>query len=125
MVDRHGPVVVLVEDDDGLRCALGRLLQASGFDARIFECAEDALQACRQAPVDCLVVDLHLPAMSGLALIDQLRTSGVRAPVVVISAHDEVHVRADLLRRGVSSFLGKPFLGTALIGALDRACSSR
>jgi FixJ family two-component response regulator len=124
VVDRHGRVVILVEDDAGLRCALERLLRASGFDAKAFASAEEALEAFDQAKVDCLVVDLNLPAMSGLDLIDRLRELHVDVPAVVISAQDEPHVRTAARERGVSQFLAKPFLGSALIRVLDGFCVS-
>ncbi|MGE5713133.1 MAG: response regulator [Betaproteobacteria bacterium] len=122
VVDRHGRVVILVEDDTGLRCALERLLRASGFDARAFASGEDALVTFHQDKVDCLVVDLNLPAMSGFDLIDWLRERHIEVPAVVISAQDEPRVRAAAHARGVSHFLPKPFPGSALIRALDGFC---
>jgi FixJ family two-component response regulator len=124
VVDRHGRVVILVEDDAGLRCALERLLRASGFDAKSFGSAEEALRIFDQEPVDCLVVDVNLPAVSGLDLIDRLRERQVAVPAIVISAQDEQHIRSAARTRGVSHFLAKPFLGSALIRALDRVCGS-
>jgi FixJ family two-component response regulator len=108
------PVVVIVDDDDGLRIALERVLRASGFDVRAFPSAEDALQAQGAESCACVVVDLQLPRMSGLELTDHLRQRGLTAPVVVISAHDEVHVRRAVALRGIEHFLAKPFLGSTL-----------
>lgn len=125
VVDRHGRVVILVEDDGGLRSALERLLRASGFDAMAFSNAEDSLLVFDRERVDCLVVDLNLPAMSGLDLIDRLRERQVSTPAIVISAQDEPHVRAAAQRRSAAHFLAKPFLGSALIRALDGVCASR
>ena len=65
------------------------------------------------------MVDLNLPAMSGLDLIDGQR--GVTAPVVMITANDEPHVRDQVQRRGVEHFLAKPFPGSALVRLLDGA----
>jgi len=122
VVDRHGRVVILVEDDTGLRCALERLLRASGFDAKASASAEGALLLFDCEKVDCLVVDLNLPAMSGLDLIDRLRERHAEVPAVVISAQDGPRIRAAARARGVSDFLAKPFLGSALIRVLDRLC---
>lgn len=114
--------MVLVEDDTGLRCALERLLRASGFDAKASASAEGALLLFDREKVDCLVVDLNLPAMSGLDLIDRLRERHVEVPAVVISAQDRPRIRAAARAHGVSDFLAKPFLGSALIRVLDRLC---
>ncbi len=119
VVDRQGHVVILVEDDDGLRGALERVLRASGFEAQAYANGETALADHGSDWADCLVVDLNLPAMSGLDLVERLRQRGVTAPVVMITAHDEPHVREQVQRRGVEHFLAKPFPGSALVRLLD------
>lgn len=121
IVGGHGHVVILVEDDSSLRAALERVLRASGFDARAYASAEAALAANGLDWADCLVVDLNLPAMSGLDLIERLRQRGVKAPAVAITAQDEPRVRDEVRRRGVQHFLAKPFLGSALIRLVDTA----
>jgi FixJ family two-component response regulator len=119
VVDRHGHVVILVEDDAGLRGALERVLRASGFEAQSYASAEAALADHRLESADCLVVDLNLPAMSGLDLVDRVRRHGVTVPTVLITAHDEPRVRDEVTRRGIQHFLAKPFLGSALVRLLD------
>jgi len=122
---RHGYVVILVEDDAGLRAALQRMLRAWGFETRAYESAEAALADPALDWPDCLVVDLNLPAMSGLDLVDRLRERGVTAPAVMISAHDEARVREQMRRRGIEHFLPKPFLGGALVRAIDAVLGER
>jgi FixJ family two-component response regulator len=112
-------VVILVEDDEGLRVALLRVLRASGFKAFAYASAMALLDDARAEPADCLVVDIHLPAMSGLDLVDRLRWRGLRTPAVAISAHDEASVREAVRRRGIERFLGKPFLGSALVRTVN------
>ena len=119
-VGMPGPMVVIVDDDDGLRLALARVLSACGFEVRAYANAEDALQAQFVESCACLVVDLQLPHMSGLDLTDCLRERGSNMPVVVISAHDEAHVRKAVAQRGIEHFLAKPFPGGTL-AALVRA----
>lgn len=121
IVGGHGHVVILVEDDASLRAALERVLRASGFDARTYASAEAALAANGLDWADCLIVDLNLPAMSGLDFIERLRQRGVKAPAVAITAQDEPRVRDEVRRRGVQHFLAKPFLGSALIRVVDTA----
>ncbi len=119
VVDRHGHVVILVEDDAGLRGALERVLRAAGFESQSYASAEAALADHRLEWADCLVVDLNLPAMSGLDLVDRIRQHGVTVPTVLITAHDEPRVRDEVRRRGIQHFLAKPFLGSALVRLLD------
>lgn len=121
----HRHVVILVEDDEGLRVALLRLLRASGFSACGYASAEALLDDARAAPADCLVVDVHLPAMSGLELVTRLRRRGLRVPAVAISAHDEAGVREAVRSGGVERFLGKPFPGRALVSAVNELIAAR
>ena len=122
---RHGQVVIIVEDDGGLRAALKRVLSAWGFETKAYASAEAALADHDLDWPDCLVVDLNLPAMSGLDLVDRLRQRGVTAPAVVISAQDEARVHDELRRRGIEYFLPKPFLGSALVRTVDAALEER
>jgi FixJ family two-component response regulator len=122
---RQGLVVILVEDDEGLRAALVRVLRAWGFETRAYASGEDALADPALDWPACLVVDLNLPAMSGLDLIDRLRERGVTAPAVVISAQEEAKARGELQRRGIRHFLPKPFLGSALVRAVDAVLGER
>ena len=124
-VPQDGRVVVLVEDDRSLRVAIGRLLRASGFVSRAYPSAEAALADPAAEQADCLVVDLNLPAMSGLDLLERLRARGVTAPAVAITAADTARVRADIRRRGVQHLLAKPFGGPELVELLERLLASQ
>lgn len=97
-----------------------RLLSARRFETKAFASAEAALADRDLDWPDCLVVDLNLPAMSGLDLVERLRQRGVTAPAVAITANDEARVRDEVRRRGVQHFLAKPFLGSALVALLEQ-----
>ena len=97
-----------------------RVLSARRFETKAFASAEAALADRDLDWPDCLVVDLNLPALSGLDLVERLRQRGVTAPAVAISANDEARVRDEVRRRGVEHFLAKPFLGSALISLLEQ-----
>jgi len=119
LVQRHGRVVILVEDDAGLRAALERMLRTAGFEAQAYADAEAALRDHTVDWADCLVIDVGLPVLSGFDLLERLRARGVDAPAVVISAQDEDRLRREAQRRGAVRFLAKPFLGSALVRTLD------
>jgi FixJ family two-component response regulator len=124
LVQRHGRVVILVEDDAGLRAALERMLRTAGFEAQGYADAEAALADHSVDWADCLVIDVGLPALSGFDLLQMLRARGVTAPAVVISAQDEQRLRREAERRGAEHFLAKPFLGSALLRLLDGVMGS-
>ena len=112
--------VVLVEDDAGLNQAVSRLLQAAGFHVTSFESALTALdsEATRQA--DCLVLDVHLPGMTGYELKKRLAQRGHSPPAIVITAHDDARNRREADAIGAAAFLTKPFAGRALVEEVTR-----
>ena len=73
---------------------------------------------------DCLVLDLHMPGMSGFEIISQLTQAGHKLPVVTITGHDTPETRQRLLDAGVSSYLCKPVDGTTLLDAVMAAIAS-
>jgi FixJ family two-component response regulator len=87
--------VFLVDDDAAVRDALGLLLGIRGYRMALFANAEDFLAAWRPAWLGCLVIDIRMPGMNGLALQQHLKTIGCALPVIIITGHGDV----DLARR--------------------------
>lgn len=122
---RHSTSVVLVvDDDDSMRQAIQRLLNAAGWKTEAYESAEALLSAGPIAGAACIVSDYRLPAMSGLELLTELRRRGHWPPVIVVTAHDAPELRDEALRRGASGYLSKPFLGKDLLAAIEVAVRS-
>jgi len=108
-----------VDDDEGMREALKHLLDAAGFQTVVYSSAEALLGDGALDGTLCIISDIRLPAMSGLELLAELRARGVCAPVIAITAHDEPGVRSEAKRRGVVTYLAKPFHGGALLAAIE------
>jgi len=117
-------VLIVVEDDDGLRPALERVLAAGGFDTKSFICAEALLDAGIATSAACLVIDIRLPGISGFELLRRLDAEGARPPTILISAQDDMGTRKRVQDSGAAAFLAKPFLGSTLIAAVNRAIAS-
>jgi FixJ family two-component response regulator len=115
------PKIVVVEDDASMRLAIERILTAGGFCAATFESAEAALAAGAAATACCLVLDIHLPGMSGFDLCRHVAACGGEVPTIFITAHDEKGVRETAEEVGAAGYLPKPFSGRALLGAVKRA----
>jgi FixJ family two-component response regulator len=111
-------LVVVVEDDIGIRDALRRWLLASGYRARAFESAEALLAADGSVGADCLVLDVRLSGMSGIDLYGRLGSG--RPPAVFITAHVSETVRGVAARLGNAPVLPKPFLAADLLDAIAR-----
>lgn len=119
-----GRRVLVVDDDEGMREALKNLLDAAGFVPVAFGTAEALLQDCIIDGAVCLISDLRLPSMSGLELLTALRARGEQIPVIAITAHDEPGVGDHAMRCGAAAYLAKPFLGSALLAAIERVAVS-
>jgi FixJ family two-component response regulator len=113
--------VCVIDDDESVRRALQRLIRCAGMDAVTFATAEAFLACPEQAAPGCLILDVHLPGLSGLELQERLTAGGRAVSVVFITAYAEEHVRELALQAGATAFLHKPFDEQVLLDALARA----
>jgi FixJ family two-component response regulator len=113
--------VAIVDDEEGIRKALGRLLRASGLDAESYASGQDFLDAAAARRPDCVVLDLHMPVMSGSQVLAQIRKMARRPPVVVITAHDMPEKRDECLAAGACAYLRKPLEDRLLLNAISAA----
>jgi FixJ family two-component response regulator len=118
-MDETKQLIVVVEDDAGMRLALQRLLRASGFQTILFESAEALMSATGANGANCLVLDVQLPGASGPALYLQLGHD--RPPAVFITAHDGPVTRNEVIGAGGNELLTKPFVAKDLLNAIARA----
>lgn len=119
-------IVVVVEDDAGMKQAIERLLNAAGFQSLMFPSAEALLLASDAAThAACLVLDVHLPGLSGFQLYQRLRQGGADRPVIFISAYEEPDSQNQAKTAGAIAFLTKPFKGENLIAAINRALGDK
>jgi two-component system C4-dicarboxylate transport response regulator DctD len=114
-------IVLLVEDDDSMREAIERLLNAAGFRCQAHASAEALLARGLDEGFAGVISDLRLPGMSGLALLATLRQRGISLPFILITAHDAPGLRDKAIRCGAAAYLAKPFRGTKLLDALRAA----
>lgn len=118
-------VAYLVDDDPSIRRALPRLLKSLGVQTVAFASAEAFLQAGPQRPDACLILDVEMPGMKGLALLEHLQTSGIILPVIIITAYHDVQTYTRATQAGVVAYLRKPFDDLALLEALRQAYAQR
>jgi len=117
------PVIAVIDDDASVRRALQRLLRSAGFVVETFATVREFLDAGHSARTTCLVLDIHLPEMSGFELQEHLAVSGALIPIVFITAHDNAITRERASRPGVTAYLRKPFDQEELIEAIGRTIS--
>ena len=107
--------IAVVDDEASVRKALRRLFTSAEFDCSVFASGQAFLDAVRDHALDCAVIDLHMPGLTGLDVQRELRSAGVTVPTIIITAHDEPDTRARCLAAGAVAYLRKPFDDRALL----------
>jgi FixJ family two-component response regulator len=114
--------IVVVDDDAEMNQAIQRLLNAAGFRAITFHSAEALLEAGAAATAECLILDVHLPGLSGFELRRKLlNQGGAKPPVIFITAYDHPDSEALALDSGAIAYFRKPFCGQSLLTAISKA----
>jgi FixJ family two-component response regulator len=115
------PMISIVDDDDALRNSLDDLIQSIGFRTQGFASAEAFLNSTEAHATACLILDVRMPGMNGLALQHQMVAAEWRIPIIFITSHADDDGRARALEAGAVAFLYKPFREEELLNALTAA----
>jgi FixJ family two-component response regulator len=114
-------VVFIVDDDPSMRRSLESLLRSVGLDVQLFSSAQEFMQAERPDAPGCLVLDVRLPGMSGLAFQEELANLGVALPIIFVTGHGDVPMTVRAMKAGAVEFLTKPFDDQVLLDAVHAA----
>ena len=115
------PLVSVVDDDESVRESLPDLLKEFGFSARAFSSGQAFLSSDSVDETRCLILDIAMPAMSGLDLQQELKRRGQVIPIIFITGQKDEDIRKQAFRQGAVKFLYKPFSDTALLDAVNIA----
>jgi FixJ family two-component response regulator len=115
------PIVFVVDDDESVRKALGRLLRTAGLRVETFASAQEFLLHDRPDAPCCLVLDVQLPGLSGLELQRTLNAVNAHLPIVFITGHGDIPMSVRALKAGAVDFLPKPFTDQDLLTAVGQA----
>ena len=122
--------VYLIEDDEAVRDAISLVLRTAGLDVQACSSAEAFLDVYTPADApEVFVVDVRLPKMSGLELLNRLTASGGEPPVILITGHGDVPMATQALKAGALDFIQKPVDDTVLLASvaqgMQRACDRK
>ena len=115
------PLIAVVDDEATVRTMLRRTLEVADYAVATFEDGPAFLAQLGATAPDCVVLDVHMPGLSGLGVRDRLRALGVHVPVVFITASDDVDAGSCLAGPADIEVLRKPFTSHALLHAVLRA----
>jgi FixJ family two-component response regulator len=115
------PIVYVIDDDAQMRDALHLLLTTAGIGARTFDSAEAFLTSAADQPPLCIVLDVRLPGMSGLSLLEELGRRRQRTVVIIITGHGDVPMAVAAMKAGAFHFIEKPFDPETLLESVEEA----
>ena len=110
--------VVVVDDDKSILEALGSLLRSAGFQVVTHTNANSFLTSQRPASASCLVLDVHLPGLSGLDLQHEMLQTGNQMPIIFMTGHGSIPMTVQAMKAGAIEFLTKPFDDELLLQAI-------
>ncbi|GGK51292.1 response regulator FixJ [Salinarimonas ramus] len=121
-------IVHVIDDDPGVRDSLCFLLASEGLAVRAYDSADAFLQKTTSTPSGCVVSDIRMPGIDGIALLRRIKTNGWCVPVVIMTGHADVPLAVEAMKQGAVDFVEKPFDDERLLstvrGALERSVSA-
>jgi DNA-binding response OmpR family regulator len=112
--------IILIDDDRAWSEAAGALLRAEGFDVKTAGDGQHGLELLDRSTPMLVILDVHLPRLSGFDLLRELRRRGQQVPILMVSSEDQAGLMAQALDKGASSFLRKPVAADLLLRAVRR-----
>ena len=114
-------IVHVVDDDEAVRDSMRALLESYGIEVRAYASAREFLLASPAQPKGCVLLDLHMPGMSGLELLETLQARGSKLPVIAITGRSDSMLKERAARAGAVALLDKPVRDDMLLNSLARA----
>src|SRR4051812_2401761 len=104
-MSKEPPLIAIVDDEESVRKALSRLLDSAGLAVETYGSGRDFLAGWRNSRPACVVLDLHMPDVTGFEVLEQLEEAEVKLPVVVITGHHSSDARERVMSHGASTLL--------------------
>jgi FixJ family two-component response regulator len=121
--DQAQKPICIVDDDESVADSLKTLLETYGFCVQAYGSGNEFLADERHRAAGCLLIDQHMPGMSGLEVIDHLQKEGVQIPAILISGRLDANTRQRAIRLGVRELVDKPFAAGRLVGLIQATLS--
>lgn len=119
MTDRRD--IHLVDDDEAIRHSASFMLRHAGFNVKTYKDGVTFLESIDAASNGCVLLDVRMPGMDGLAVLRALEDRGIALPVIVLTGHGDVSVAVEAMKSGAKDFIEKPYEKHALLSAIGSA----
>lgn len=117
-------VIAIVDDDEAVRRSLRRLVNSLSFQAADFASGEAFLQSLSQGSPSCMLLDLHMPGLSGLEVLEALQTRRLKIPTIVITGNARLDLRERCMQAGAIAYLQKPLDRDLVLTSIQEATAS-
>jgi FixJ family two-component response regulator len=111
-------MVYVIDDDDSVRKAFGRLMRSADLGVEVFSSPDEFLSVDRRNDKACILLDIRMPGSTGFTLMETLTEKKMSLPVIVVSASDDVHIKQRVKELGAVAFFRKPVDDQALLDAI-------
>ena len=122
MAVRHHIKVLVIDDDPSVCKTVGLLLDDHGYKATTFTDPEAALKHAADESYQIALVDLRMPTLDGVEVVERLKRIDERTSCIVMTAYPDLDSATETMRRGTCDYIAKPFKQEELVAAVDRAC---
>jgi FixJ family two-component response regulator len=119
------PLIAVVDDEESVRRALGRMLTASNFETLVFGSGQEFLDSLTDRRPDCVILDYQMPGLTGRDVQRHLARAQITVPIIVVTAHDQPELREQCLADGAIAYLSKPLQRERLVAVIQRAIRPR
>lgn len=121
MTEAQDRRVYVVDDEQAVRRSASFMLKTSGFGVECWESGEDFLKVAAGLAPGCVLLDVRMAGMDGLAVQDQLKSRGIMLPVVIVTGHGDVGLAVRAMKAGAIDFIEKPFEKAVIVNAIEQA----
>jgi DNA-binding NtrC family response regulator len=122
MAVRHHIKVLVIDDDPSICKTVGLLLEDHGYSPRTFTDPDEAVKVAEEESYQVALVDLRMPAMDGVEVVEKLKNIDERMSCIVMTAYPDLDSATATMRRGTCDYIAKPFKHEDLVQAVERAC---
>ena len=119
---KHHIKVLVIDDDPSICKTVGLLLEDHGYRPVTFTDPQEAIEAAEKQSFQVAVIDLRMPTMDGVEVVERLKQIDARTSCIVMTAYPDLDSATETMRRGSCDYIPKPFKQEELVAAVDRAC---
>ncbi|MEP0842242.1 MAG: response regulator [Phycisphaerae bacterium] len=120
MAVRHHIKVLVVDDDPSVCKTVAMILQEHDYQVQSYAQPRQALSAVRKSPYDIALIDIKMPDLNGMDLVQKIKAEDERVAIVVMTAYPDVQTAAETMRLGCRDYITKPFREEQLLSAIER-----